>query len=150
MTPRPQTPQPTRPAAPAAANADRGARRRWLERHARARRTGPRARRALAHALRQAADQTKPPSHFRPRRRLLRYRAAAVRLELLEIAALLEHAQNPDPSPVRAVRQLLRDRTSPLYDVAVDVAELRTTLGNVRKALGQRQSATSPQPWDPG
>jgi hypothetical protein len=81
---------------------------------------------------------------------VLRYRAAAARFQLLEIAALLEHAQNPDPGPVRAVRALLRDRTSPLYDAGVNVAELRRTLEDMRKALGQRQSVTRAQPWDPG
>jgi hypothetical protein len=122
---------------------------RWLERHARARLAGPRARRVLAHALRQTADPTERLNDLRPRRPLLRYRAAAVRLELLEIAALLEHAQNPDPDPVRAVRELLQDRTSPLYDATVDIAELRTTLEDLRQALGQRQSLTKPPPSDP-
>ena len=110
---------------------------RWLEQHARAHLAGPRTRRTLARALRRAADPSKRPSRLHPRRPVLRYRAAAVRPELLEIAALLEHAQNPDPSPVRAVRELLRDRTSPLHDVSVDVAELRTTLEDLRQALGQ-------------
>lgn len=122
---------------------------RWLERPAGARLAGPRARRALAQALRRATDPTKPPSPLRPRPRVLRYRAAAVRLELLEIAALLEHAQDPEPAAIRAVRKLLRDRTSPLYDLAVDVAELRTTLNCLRKTLGQRQSVSTPRPPDP-
>ena len=122
---------------------------RWLEHHRRTRLAGPRTRHSLAHASRRAADPTKPPSLLRPRRRVLRYRAAAVRLELLEIAALLEHAQNPDPSRVRAVRELLRDRTSPLHDAAVDVAELRTTLEDLRQALGKPQSMTKPLPGDP-
>jgi hypothetical protein len=80
---------------------------------------------------------------------VLRYRAAAVRRELVEIAALLEHASNPDPGPVLAARELLRGRASPLYDVAVDVAELRTTLEALRTALGQPPSMTRPQPRDP-
>jgi hypothetical protein len=150
MTPRPQTHQPTCPPAPVARTADQRAVARWLERHTRARLAGPRARRALAYALRQAADPTKPPSRLRRRPRTLPYRAAAVRLELLEIAALLEHAQDPDPGAIRAVRELLRDRTSPLYDLTVDVAGDRATLEDLRKALGQPQSGTKPQPWDPG
>ncbi len=68
---------------------------------------------------------------------------------MLEIAALLEHAQNADPGPVHAVRELLRDPKSPLYDVAVDVAELRTTLEDLRNALTHRQPLRGPQPPDP-
>jgi hypothetical protein len=99
--------------------------------------------------LRQAADPTNPPSRLRPRRPILRYRAAAVRRELLEVAALLEHAENPDPGPVLAARELLRDRASPLRDVAIDVAELRMTLADLRTALAQAQSMTRPQSRDP-
>jgi hypothetical protein len=149
MDPQPQPSRPTRRAALATSIDLRGALRRWLARRERARLDKPRARRALARELRQAANPTNPPSHLRLRRPVLRYRAAAVRLELLEIAALLEHAQNPNPGPVRAVRELLRDRTSPLYDLAVDVGELRTTLENLRQALGQPQPMTKPRPRDP-
>jgi hypothetical protein len=74
---------------------------------------------------------------------VLRYRAAAVRRELVEIAALLEHARNPDPGAVLAARRLLRDRASPLYDVAVDATELRTTLEDLRTALAQPESTTN-------
>jgi hypothetical protein len=70
-------------------------------------------------------------------------RAAAVRRALLETAALLEHADSPDPGAVLAVRELLRDRASPLYDVAVDAADLRAALEDLRIALGQPQSTTN-------
>jgi hypothetical protein len=79
---------------------------------------------------------------------VLRYRAAAVRRELLEIAALLEHVDNPDPDAVLAARELLRDRAGPLYDVAVTATELRTTLENLRAALAQPQRTTN-EPRDP-
>jgi hypothetical protein len=79
---------------------------------------------------------------------VLRYRAAAVRRELLEIAALLEHADKPDPDAVLATRELLRDRTGPLYDVAVEATELCTTLENLRAALAQPQR-TANEPRDP-
>jgi hypothetical protein len=147
MPSRPQAPPLAHPASPTAID-DRGAIRRWLARHERARRVGPRYRRTLAHPLRQAADASAPPGLLRRRRRVLRYRAAAARAELLAIAALLEHAQNPDPAAVLAVRELLRDRASPLYDVAVDVAELHGTLKELRDAIRQPRPSTRPQPQD--
>jgi hypothetical protein len=98
--------------------------------------------------LRQAADPAEPPRRRRPRRRVLRYRAAAGRHELLETAALLEHADSPDPGAVLAARELLRDRASPLYDAAVDAAELRAALEDLRAALGQPRSTTN-EPRDP-
>jgi hypothetical protein len=66
---------------------------------------------------------------------LLHYRAAAVRADLLEIAALLEHAHDPDPGCVAALRELLRGERSPLYDAAVAASELRATLDRACAAL---------------
>ncbi len=66
---------------------------------------------------------------------LLYYRAAAVRADLLEIAALLEHAHDPDPGSVAALRDLLRGERSPLFDAAVAASELRATLDRARAAL---------------
>lgn len=66
---------------------------------------------------------------------LLDYRAAAVRSELLEIAALLEHAHDPEPASVAKLRHLLTDDTSPLYDPSVDAAALHATLTEVRRGL---------------
>jgi hypothetical protein len=68
----------------------------------------------------------------------LHYRVAAVRAELLEIAALLEHAHDPDPGCIAALRDLLRDAASPLYDPSVDPAQLRATLDKARAALRHR------------
>jgi hypothetical protein len=70
-------------------------------------------------------------------------RAAAVRGALLETAALLERADSPDPGAVLAARELLRDRASPLYNVAVDAGDLRAALEDLRIALGQPQSTTN-------
>jgi hypothetical protein len=59
---------------------------------------------------------------------LLRYRAAAVRTELLEIAALLEQARDPDPAYAEEVHELLANGDSPLYHPGVHVSELYATL----------------------
>jgi hypothetical protein len=66
---------------------------------------------------------------------LLRHRAAAVRTELLEIAAMLDFAPDPDPSCVIALHGLLRDGISPLYNPAAHASELRATLHHVRSGL---------------
>jgi hypothetical protein len=68
-------------------------------------------------------------------RHLLGYRAAAARNELLEIAALLEHAYDPDSASVATLRHLLTHDTSPLYDPSVDPAALRAALTEVRRGL---------------
>jgi hypothetical protein len=65
----------------------------------------------------------------------LRYRAAAVRTELLEIAALLERTDHADPECVGAIHRLVRDGSSPLYDPAVHVSELYSTLAYIRGKL---------------
>ena len=112
---------------------------RCLERAAerrRARLVSPRNRRKLAqwlrHTARDASDhnRTRQPYDF-----LLRARAAAVRTELIEIAARLEQGQHPDPARVVAVRELLRDGNSPLYHPGVPACELRATLDYVRSGL---------------
>jgi hypothetical protein len=79
---------------------------------------------------------------------LLRYRAAAVRSDLLQIAVLIEHGDDPDPASVQAVRALLHEPASPLYDASVDMADLHLTLEQLRNALGQRQPITRPRPRD--
>ena len=113
-------------------DSERATTRRWRERRAerrRARLVSPRHRRALARMLRGIAKDAVDPNPLRrPLDVLLHYRAAAVRTDLLEIAALLERAQDPDPSCVAALRQLVRDGASPLYDPAVHVSELHTAL----------------------
>jgi hypothetical protein len=67
---------------------------------------------------------------------LLRDRVGAVRVELLEIAELLEQAERPDADAVRAVRQLLADGLqSPLFNRDVHPSELLATLYYVRLRL---------------
>jgi hypothetical protein len=66
---------------------------------------------------------------------LLHYRAAAVRADLLEIAALLEQAHDPDLECMVAVRELLRNGESPLYHPGVHISELYTTLHSIRAGL---------------
>jgi hypothetical protein len=74
---------------------------------------------------------------------LLRYRAAAARTELLELAALLERASDPDPASVKAIHRLLANRDSPLYDPGVHVSELYATLYYARAGLERNQAARS-------
>ena len=111
----------------------------WRERRAARRRAmlvSARHRRALAQGLRAvaraAADQT-PPSRWGV---LLRSRAVPLREELLEVAAMVERAQQPDAACIAAVRSLLRDGgTSPLYNPSIDPRELAAMLDYVRRAL---------------
>jgi hypothetical protein len=125
--------------------------RRWRERGAE-RRLGrlltPRSRRALAERLRRIARDA---NDRRPRRgldMLLPYRAAAVRTELLEIAALLEQVHDPDPACVHEIHELLANGDSPLYHRGVHVSELYATLYYLRAGLLAKDgtnSASSPQ-----
>jgi hypothetical protein len=112
---------------------------RWQARRAerrRARLISLRNRRSLARLLRLVAKDAVDPNPFRRRNDvLLRYRAAAVRTELLQIAAILEPAGDPDPSCIAALHNLLRDGISPLYNPAVPATELRDTLDYVRRGL---------------
>jgi hypothetical protein len=67
---------------------------------------------------------------------LLHYRAAAVRTELLEIAATLERSDNPDPACIAELHDLLANGCdSPLYNPHIHVSELRATLHHVRVRL---------------
>lgn len=106
----------------------------------RSRLVSARRRRALAQAMRAvakaAADHT-PPNRWEV---LLRSRAAPLRAELLEVAAMLERAQDPDWACVAALRDLLRDgATSPLYNPAVEAQELAAVLGRARENLAARE-----------
>jgi hypothetical protein len=117
-----------------------GVRERWQTRRsarAQARLTSARQRRVLAKTLRRTANHTE---RLRPRTRthepLLHYRAAAVRTDLLEIAALLEHTNNPDPARVAALQDLLANGCdSPLYNPDTHISELHATLHYVRSGL---------------
>src|SRR5437588_12500863 len=97
-----------RPAAeapdPTTVERDRAIVGRCLERAAersRARLVSPRNRRKLAQSLRRTARDASDRNRTRqPYDLLLCGRAAAVRTELIEIAARLEQAQHPDPARV--------------------------------------------------
>lgn len=94
-------------------------------------------RRVLAQWLRRTAKHAVDPDPIRRRRDvLLHYRAAAVRTDLLEIAAKLEHAKDPDPACVTALQKLLANGCdSPLYNATVHVSELQATLDFIRSGL---------------
>jgi hypothetical protein len=95
-----------------------------------------RKRAVLAQRLRRAAERTPAGPLRRRRQPVLLYRAAAVRTELLEIAALLEHSHNPDPACVAVLTALLANtRVSPLYNAEIHVSELHQTLSRVRSGL---------------
>lgn len=117
-----------------------GALARWREHSAerrRARLVSDRNRRMLAQWLRRTAETALDPDLIRRRRDvLLHYRAAAVRTDLFEIAALLEHAYNADPICIEALQALLANgHNSPLYNADVPFAELEATLNYVRSGL---------------
>lgn len=119
---------------------DRAIIQRWRKHSAerkRARLVSARNRRVLAQWLRRTANRAHDPDPIRRRREaLLHYRAAAVRTELLEIAAILEHAHNPDPACVKALHDLLANGCdSPLYNANIHASELRGTLDYVRSGL---------------
>lgn len=109
----------------------------WRRRD-RARRVSARTRRRLVVSLRTLASR-QPSSHAARRRFevLLLQRVAPVSADLLEIAALLEAAPDPDPRCVRTLHRLLTDGCeSPLYNPDVHPSELRATLYYVRLGLG--------------
>ena len=67
---------------------------------------------------------------------LLRERAAAVRPQLLEVAAALERAPDPPPEVMQTLRRLLTDGcTSPLWNEDVPAGELAATLEQARAEL---------------
>jgi hypothetical protein len=95
----------------------------------------PRTQRTLIEGLRAVARRSRPEGQRRFEV-LLSRRAAAVSGELLELAALLDITDDPDPAAVDALLGLLTDgRESPLYNPAVHVSELYGTLLDVRRRL---------------
>lgn len=107
-----------------------------------------RGRRFIARWLRCTAKAAHAPDPVRRRQNvLLHYRAAAVRTELLEIAAMLERAQDPDPACLTQLHGLLANGCdSPLYNPDLHVSELRATLYGVRVGLDSdclRSASTS-------
>ena len=128
--------------APARAGVKRalGGLERWREPAAeqkRARLVSARNRRILARWLLRTAKKAVDRNPIcRRREPLLHYRAAAVRTDLLEIAALLEHAHNADPACLEALRTLLANGIdSPLYNTTTPFSELEATLNYVRSGL---------------
>ena len=73
------------------------------------------------------------------------YRAAAVRTQMLQIAATLERARDPDPECMTLLQNLLANDTgnSPLYNRHIPAPDLETTLRRIRAGL-------ETQPADPG
>jgi hypothetical protein len=104
----------------------------------------PRERRRLVSWLRLTASRTQPSHPVCRRRELLLYdRVAGVRGDLLELAALLEQADDPDPACVSELRRLLRDGCqSPLYNRDVHTSELRATLYYTKQAIAERRGAS--------
>ena len=109
-------------------------------------RTAARKRGVLARWLRRTANRRPDPDPIARRRQpLLHDRAAAVRPELLEIAAILEHAHHPDPDSIAALHTLLANGCdSPLYNPDIHVSELRATLYGVRHGLVTEAEHRSP------
>jgi hypothetical protein len=93
-----------------------------------------RARRALADGLRRTAAPTQPPRRFDccP---VLGNRVAAVRPELLALAAALEQTAEPDPSSIALIHELLTNGCSPLYNPNVPFPELEATIHRARSGL---------------
>ena len=102
-----------------------------------ARRVSIRTQRRLVSSLRSLANRRPPrPPALRRLDVLLYDRVPPVRGDLLEIAALLECAIEPDPGCVSALRRLLTDGCeSPLYNVDVHPSEPRATLYHLRSRL---------------
>jgi hypothetical protein len=120
-----------------AVDRDGGIVQRWRERSAerkRARLVSARNRRVLAKWLRRIASRAHDPDSTLDEP--LHYRTAAVRTELLELAAILEHTAEPDPASVTALCDLLADsRGSPLYNPSIPAARLDEALQRIRAGL---------------
>jgi hypothetical protein len=116
----------------------------WRERRAEHRR------RMIVSWLRRTADRSREPNPIARRRQpLLHYRVAAVRTELLEIAAALERAQNPAPASVETLRALLANGCdSPLYNPDIHVSELHATLHHVRAGFEADDGRLGADPQD--
>jgi hypothetical protein len=97
---------------------------------------GGRAQRRVVQGLRSVARRAGASARQRRFEVLLCERAALVRSELLEVAALLETAADPDPGLVAELHHLLTDGCgSPLYNRDVHVSELQATLHYARLNL---------------
>jgi hypothetical protein len=96
-----------------------------------------RKRRVIVQWLRRTANRAHETNSIRRRREaLLHYRAAAVRTDLLEIAAMLERAHTPNPACIATLHELLANGCdSPLYNAEMDISELHRMLNQVRSGL---------------
>ena len=94
-------------------------------------------RRVLVRWLRRTANHTHEPHPIARRHEsLLHYRVIAVRSELLEIAAALEIAHDPDPACLTTLHELLANGCeSPLYNPDVHISELRAAIYHVRARI---------------
>lgn len=103
-------------------------------------RVSGRTRRRLVSSLRRLANRRAPRDATRRRFEvLLDDRVQLVRDDLLEIAALLERASDPDVGCVTALQRLLTDGCeSPLYNPAIHPSELRATLYYLHARLNVR------------
>lgn len=85
----------------------------------------------MAASVRRAATYESAGSRYTV---MLQDRVAAVRDELLEIALMLEHADDLDPSWVVTVRRLMTDGcASPLFNRDIHISELLATLFYLRR-----------------
>ena len=95
-----------------------------------------REKRRLVKGLRSVSRRGATAGRARRYEVLLCNRAAAVRSDLLEVAATLERVPNPDPSTLKTLRWLLTDGcTSPLYHPDVPMADLVAALELVQAEL---------------
>lgn len=90
----------------------------------------PRTRRRLVASLRNLASREAPRGGTRRRFEVLLHdRVALVRADLLEIAALLEQAPDPEPWCVTELHRLLTDGCeSPLFNRDVHPSELQASI----------------------
>jgi hypothetical protein len=91
----------------------------------------------LVQWLRRTANRALDTDPIRRHREaLLHYRVAAVRADLLEIAAILERTQTPNPDCLAILNELLSNGCdSPLYNPRIPVSELHATLDDIRSGL---------------
>jgi hypothetical protein len=99
-----------------------------------------RQRRIIVRWLRRTARRVQQPHPLVAHREtLLHDRVAAVRGSLLEIAAMLERADDPDPGCISELRVLLSNGCdSPLYNPDLHISELHAMLYYVRATLRSR------------
>ena len=101
------------------------------------RRVSERRRRRVADALLRAARRSAPSARVSRSELLLTTRAATVRSELLELAALVRTLPDPDPAAISTLHALLTDGcTSPLFNEDVPADRLKVILNRVHAALG--------------